>query len=72
MIAGGEPCSDDRSLLQHADEWDHVAETLTPATKFLRQTCRKVAMQFRLEHETGEKHCMCCLKPVNECCWRRT
>ena len=66
MIAGGELDSDDdKSLLQHADEWDAYADTAVP--EGLKQSCRRVAKQFRLEHETGVKHCMCCLKPKGNC-----
>jgi len=67
MIAGGEMCGDELSPLEHAEEWERIAETLVPATPFLRESCRKVAWQFRLEHETGIRHCGCCLVPCDKC-----
>lgn len=62
---------DEKSLLDHAAEWDEIAKTIYPATDALRNTCKKTAESFRMEHRDGIPRCSCCLLPYDQCARRK-
>lgn len=54
------------TTIDYAREWDALADEQDANTapgRARAETYRRTAESLRLEEQTGEGHCVCCLKP---------
>ena len=55
-----------KELERAAAEWDRLAADPYTGNEALRRSCANTAEAMRLEIETGQWHCSCCLKPMGK------